>query len=101
MVGVKLEVIYSLIMTGVIFVFAKELMILFMGRGIGESQVVEAGTEYLQLMAFLYLLPGITNIIQGYFRGLGEMKITLNATFVQIVVRVIAAYSIAAYFGVK
>ena len=101
LVGVKLEVIYSLIMTGVIFVFAKELMILFMGRGIGESQVVEAGTEYLQLMAFLYLLPGITNIIQGYFRGLGEMKITLNATFVQIVVRVIAAYSIAAYFGVK
>lgn len=100
-VGVKLEVVYSLIMTGVIFVFAKELMILFMGRGIGESQVVEAGTEYLQLMAFLYLLPGITNIIQGYFRGLGEMKITLNATFVQIVVRVIAAYSIAAYFGVK
>ena len=98
-VGVKLEVIYSLIMTVLIFVFAEEIMVLFMGKG--ESQVVEAGVEYLKLMAFLYLLPGLTNIIQGYFRGLGEMKITLNATFVQIVVRVIAAYSIAAYFGVK
>lgn len=99
LVGVKMEVLYSLIMMVVIFVFAEEIMILFMGRG--ESQVVEAGVEYLKIMSFLYLLPGLTNIIQGYFRGLGKMKITLNATFVQIVFRVIAAYLIASYFGVK
>jgi putative MATE family efflux protein len=99
LVGVKLEVIYSLIMMVVIFVFAEEIMVLFMGSG--ESQVVEAGIQYLKVMAFLYLLPGLTNIIQGYFRGLGKMKITLNATFVQIVVRVITAYLIASYFGVK
>lgn len=86
-------------MTVIVFVFAKEIMILFVGNG--ASEVVEAGVQYLKLMAFLYLLPGITNIIQGYFRGLGKMKITLNATFVQIVVRVIAAYLIASYFGVK
>ena len=99
LVGVKLEIIYSLIMTVIVFVFAKEIMIVFVGNG--ASEVVEAGVQYLKLMAFLYLLPGITNIIQGYFRGLGKMKITLNATFVQIVVRVIAAYLIASYFGVK
>lgn len=98
-VGVKLEVIYSLIMTVIVFVFAKEIMILFMGNR--ASEVVEAGVQYLQLMAFLYLLPGITNIFQGYFRGLGKMKITLNATLVQIVVRVLAAYLIASHFGVK
>ena len=100
-VGVKLEVIYSLVMMILIFVFAKELMVLFVGRGIGESEVVEAGVQYLQVMAFLYLLPGLTNIIQGYFRGLGKMKTTLNSTFVQIVVRVLAAYLIASYFGIK
>jgi putative MATE family efflux protein len=99
LVGVKLEIIYSLIMMVIVFVFAKEIMVLFMGRG--ESQVVEAGVQYLKVMAFLYLLPGITNVIQGYFRGLGKMKITLNSTFVQIVVRVITAYLIASYFGVK
>ena len=99
LVGVKLEVIYSLIMMVIIFVFAEEIMTLFLGSG--ESQVVEAGIQYLKVMAFLYLLPGLTNIIQGYFRGLGKMKITLNATLVQIVVRVIAAYCIASYFGVK
>ena len=94
-----MELIYSLIMMVVIFVFAKELMVLFMGNGAPE--VVEAGMQYLKVMAFLYLFPGLTNVIQGYFRGLGKMKITLNATFVQIVFRVAAAYWIASYFGVK
>jgi Na+-driven multidrug efflux pump len=99
LVGVKLEVIYSLVMMVVIFVFAEEIMILFMGSG--ESQVVEAGVQYLKVMSFLYILPGLTNVIQGYFRGLGKMNATLNATFIQIVVRVTAAYCIASYFGIK
>lgn len=98
-VGVKLEVIYSLIMMVIIFVFAEEIMTLFVGAG--ESEIVETGVQYLKVMAFLYLLPGITNVIQGYFRGLGKMKNTLNATLVQIVVRVIAAYLMASYFGLK
>ncbi|MES2575807.1 MAG: MATE family efflux transporter [Bacteroidota bacterium] len=98
-VGVKMELIYSLIMTIIIFFFAEELMILFIGKG--NSQVVEAGVQYLQIMAFLYILPGLTNVIQGYFRGLGKMNSTLKATFTQIIVRVTAAYCIASYFGVK
>ena len=53
-VGVKLEVIYSLIMMTVIFVFAEEIMTLFLGSG--ESQVVEAGLQYLKIMAFFYCL---------------------------------------------
>lgn len=99
LVGVKMELVYSLVMMIVIFVFAKELMLLFMGNG--ASEVVEAGMQYLKVMAFLYFLPGLTNVIQGYFRGLGKMKITLNGTFVQMVFRVAAAYGIASYFGVK
>lgn len=94
-----MEIIYSLIMTILVFVFSKELMTLFIGGA--ESEVVESGVEYLKVMAFLYVLPSLTNVIQGYFRGLGEMKITLNATVVQIIFRVLAAYLIASYFGVK
>lgn len=98
-IGVKIEVFYSLIMMLVIFVFGKQLMILFIGNR--DSQVVEEGVQYLKVMSLLYLLPGLTNIIQGYFRGLGKMKITLNATFTQIIVRVATAYLIASYFGIK
>ena len=98
-IGVKMEVLYSLLMTIIIFCFAKELMVLFVGKG--ESQVVQEGVQYLKVMSILYLLPGITNVIQGYFRGLGKMKKTLNSTFIQIIVRVTSAYLIASYFGIK
>lgn len=97
-IGVKMEVVYSLLMTVIIFVFAEDLMRLFVGKA--EVQVVAEGVKYLKVMSLMYILPGVTNIIQGYFRGLGKMKKTLNATFTQIVVRVIAAYLIASYFGI-
>jgi len=94
-----LEVIYSLIMGVLIFVFARQFVTLFVGNE--GTKVVESGVQYLKIMSFLYLLPGVTNILQGYFRGLGKMKITLNSTFTQIVGRVIAAYLMAPYFGLK
>lgn len=97
--GVRMELIYSAVMMVVIFVFARQLVTAFVGNE--GPKVVDAGVQYLHVMAFLYFLPGLTNVIQGYFRGLGRMKITLNSTFVQIVGRVIAAYAMASYFGLK
>jgi len=97
--GLKMEVIYSLFMGIIIFVFARQFVTLFVGNE--GVKVVDSGVKYLKIMSFLYLLPGVTNILQGYFRGLGKMKITLNSTFIQIVGRVIAAYFMAPYFGLK
>ena len=67
----------------------------------GNSKVRELGVLYLTPMAFFYILPAITNGIQGYFRGMGKMKITLVATFVQIVVRVICSYLFAPIYGLQ
>ncbi|MGQ7944885.1 MATE family efflux transporter [Flavobacterium sp. WC2509] len=98
-VGVKMEAIYTIIVSVIVFLFAAELLSLFTGKG--EIAVVEAGIRYLRIMSLLYLLPALTNIIQAYFRGIGKMKITLNATIVQIIGRVISAYFIAPYFGIE
>lgn len=57
-----------------------------------NSIVVEFGVTYLQLMAFFYLLPSWTNGLQGYFRGMGDLKITLRSTFLQIATRVFFVY---------
>lgn len=97
--GLRMEMIYTLILTVVILVFAPQLVAIFVGNE-GEP-VVNAGVQYLYVMAFLYTMPALTNIFQGYFRGIGKMRITLNSTFVQIVGRVIAAYLMASYFGLK
>ena len=97
--GLKMEVIYSLIMGAIIFIFARPFVTVFVGNE--GVKVVDSGVQYLKIMSFLYLLPGVTNILQGYFRGLGKLKITLNSTFTQIVGRVISAYLMAPYFGLK
>ena len=57
-----------------------------------SEQMVVMGVDYLTWMAFFYLLPGLTNGIQGYFRGMGEMKTTLIATAIQISVRTLVVY---------
>lgn len=97
--GFKMEVIYTLVATLVVVFFSRELLALFMGNG--GLEVIDKGEEYLKIMVLLYLLPGITNVIQGYFRGLGMMRITLNSTFAQMLGRVISAYFLAPYFGIK
>lgn len=99
LIGVKMEIVYTIIVSAIVFIFSRQLVALFTGNE--ELEVVEAGVSYLRIMALLYLLPGLTNILQGYFRGLGKMKITLNATVIQIIGRVIAAYFMASYLGMQ
>ncbi len=97
--GLKMEVVYTLVASLVVLLSSRKLIALFMGKG--GIEVINAGEDYLKIMVLLYLLPGITNLIQGYFRGLGKMRITLNSTFAQMLGRVIAAYFLAPYFGIK
>lgn len=66
----------------------------------GNSKIVELGVIYLQMMAFFYLLPSWTNGIQGYFRGMSDLKVTLISTFVQIAGRVVFAYLLAPRLGI-
>ncbi len=97
MAGLKIELIYSLILMFTIFVSARWLTVVFIGK---EAEgVVQSGVYYLHAMAFFYFLPALTNIIQGYFRGMGRLKVTLNSTFIQIVGRVLAAFLLAPRFG--
>ena len=63
--------------------------------------MIGMGVDYLTLMAFFYILPGITNGIQGYFRGMGEMKTTLTATFIQISIRALVVAVLVPRIGLN
>lgn len=39
----------------------------------------------------MYILPAITNAIQGYFRGIGDLKITFFSSLINMTGRVISA----------
>ena len=68
-------------------VFAGELMALF----VKDEEVIGHGVIYLHLIAVMYILPAVTNAIQGFFRGIGDLKVTLMSSFTNMAVRVIAA----------
>nr|WP_330414408.1 MATE family efflux transporter [Lachnotalea glycerini] len=96
-----IEIVYCIILMIVMLIFARNFMGLFVTNS--SSQIVILGTTYLRYMAFFYIIPGFTNWLQGYFRGMGEMKITFYSTTVQIIFRVIFVYAfipIAGFTGI-
>lgn len=95
--GLLIELVYSMILLVLIFFGAPGIMGLFAGEG--DAQVVELGVTYLRLISFMYLLPGFTNGIQGYFRGMGDMKVTLYSTVMNMVGRVLAVVVMVKVLG--
>jgi len=96
--GMKMETLYWCLIGVLVYFGAKNLMLLFVPEK--DSIVVAFGVTYLQLMAFFYVLPSWTNGLQGYFRGMGDLRITLMSTFLQIVTRVIFAYLLVPIWGI-
>lgn len=62
--------------------------------------MIEIGVQYLGYMAVFYVFPAFTNALQGYFRGMGNMLITLVSTLIQISVRVLFVFFFVPSMGI-
>ena len=67
----------------------------------GAQEIVAAGVSYIGLKAFFFLMPGITNAIQGHFRGLGRMKIVLLSTVLQTGIRTLCVFFWVPKMGIQ
>lgn len=85
--GMILELVYGASVMLICLGFARPLMSLF----VKDEEVIGHGVVYLHLIAVMYILPAITNALQGFFRGIGDLKVTLMSSFTNMAVRVIAA----------
>lgn len=85
--GMILELVYGAAVMLICQGFARPLMSLF----VKDEEVIGHGVVYLHLIAVMYILPAITNSLQGFFRGIGDLKVTLMSSFTNMTVRVIAA----------
>ncbi len=56
---------------------------------------------YLSVMGFIYLMPGTTNGIQSYFRGIGNLLVVFLSTTFQIIFRVSAAFIFIPMYHVR
>ncbi len=95
--GLLLEFCYWILICTVITLLKRPLMRLFVTEG--NEAIVSLGSSYLAMMAVFYLFPAFTNGIQGFFRGMGNMSITLLGTFVQTSLRVVFVYLLTPRIG--
>lgn len=98
--GMRLEAGYWMVV-GCITMLCKTPMMSMFVTGEASKRVIAIGTQYLSLMAVFYLWPAMTNGIQGFFRGMGRLKITLLGTFIQTFIRVVMTFVLAPGMGIR
>ena len=85
--GMILELVYGAAVMLICLGFARPLMSLF----VKDEEVIGHGVVYLHLIAVMYILPAVKKALQGFLRGIGDLKVTLMSSFTNMTVRVIAA----------
>ena len=85
--GMRIEAVYGLAIMAVCFFGAEPIMRLFADK----PEVVDLGVRFLRLVSLFYLMPAATNGIQGGFRGVERLQVTLNSSLLNMGGRVAAA----------
>lgn len=97
--GLVLEFVYWMFICGFVLLFRRPIVGMFV-TGEGAASIVMIGSQYLGTMAFFYIFPAFTNGFQGFFRGMGRMKMTLLGTFIQTSLRVLFTWLLAPRMGI-
>ncbi len=88
---------YDILMVVFMYLFAAPMTALFVDAG--ETAVVAEGVRYLHAMCPFYLLPAMGDVMQGFFRGIGKLNVSLFGTIFQISIRVALTYLLAGSLG--
>jgi Na+-driven multidrug efflux pump len=83
----RIETAYGVLIAVVCFAGAPFIMKLF----VTDPEVVDLGVRFLRTISLFYLMPAATNGIQGFFRGIGDLRITLISSILNMAGRVAAA----------
>ncbi len=93
----RIIIVLSAVISIVAFVFAPNLITLFVNKDAAE--VIGVGVGYLRIVSVFYVLLGFIVMFYGFFRGLGEIKISILMTIVSQGLRLLLAYSFAPIKG--
>lgn len=94
--SVRAIAVFSIILSLATYFLAPFLIGLFVGN---QEQVIAIGTHYLRIEGLFYILIGYLFLFYGYFRGMGNPKVSIILTFVSLGSRVVLAYLFASLFG--
>lgn len=98
--GLLLEFGYWIGICAVVLLIRNTVLKLFL-TGESAEAIAVIGGQYLAIMAFFYIFPAFTNGFQGFYRGMGMMKMTLLGTFIQTSLRVIFTWLLTPSMGIS
>lgn len=91
--AVLTSMLFGLLSSLVVFVFAKELMLLFVAAE--ETAVIAEGVRYLRIEGAFYALIGLLFLLYGLYRALGRPGMSVVLTVVSLGIRVALAYALS------
>lgn len=95
-VSAAVEVTTVMLLGTVCYLFTPQIIGIFSDN----PEVIAAGVKYTGTMAYLYLFAFLGEIIQSFFRGLGRLRLTMIASLLQVVIRVILSYLLVPRWGI-
>lgn len=87
------SVVFCAVISVLIFVFAENLMQLFVGPF--ETKIIYEGVRYLRIEGTMYVGIGVLFLWYGYFRGINKPHISLILTAISLGTRVVLSYTFA------
>ena len=90
--------IFSIIITSVIFLFGPHLLGLFLNAG-SAGTAMGYGLKYMKTVSVFYVLMGFMFVGNGLLRGAGDMGAFMLSSISNLVTRVVIAYLLAYFIG--
>ena len=91
-------VVFSLVITLIIFLFGSQLLSLFLDPG-DTSGALSYGLSYMRTVSMFYILMGVLFVTNGVLRGAGDMGAFTLASMSNLFSRVSIAYALAHFIG--
>lgn len=88
-----ITIVFSLIISLLVFFFAKPLMLIFVRPD--EAEILRIGTEYLRIEGAFYLGIGILFLLYGYYRAIRMPGMSVVLTILSLGTRVVLSYWLA------
>ena len=92
--AVLTSVIFGLILSAAVFLFAGPLMHLFIDPA--ETEIVAVGVRYLRIEGSFYCLIGILFLLYGFYRAVKKPMMSILLTVISLGLRVALSYLLSA-----
>lgn len=91
----KMVAIFSLTISAIVCIFAKEMMSIFVDSS--EQEIISTGVSYLRIEGAFYIGIGILFMLYGFYRAILVPQMSLVLTIISLGTRVVLAYLLSSF----